>query len=168
MFVYTAKLSKKKIALTAVLLILAIAAVILLTRDNSTGGSAGKMETHPTNINVKTNEQRVEYLKSLGWEIKETAIEEQKVIIPAVMEGVYAEYSEMQKKQGFELSSYAGKEATRYTYEVLNYPNAKEKVVADLLIYKGKVIAGDIQCVAVDGFMHGLAYPSSETMESTS
>jgi len=81
--------------------------------------------------------------------------------IPLTFEGVYAEYSRLQTEQGFDLARYAGQEVTRYTYAVENHPRSTEFVFADILVCKGRVIAGDVQCIALDGFMHGLAFPEA-------
>ena len=35
---------------------------------------------------------------------------------------------------------YKGKEMMRYTYEIKNYPNYDGKVMAYLLVYRGKVV----------------------------
>ena len=45
-----------------------------------------------------------------------------------------------------------------YLYKVLNHPKETE-VFADIIVYRGRVIAGDIQSAALDGFMNGLEYP---------
>jgi len=47
-------------------------------------------------------------------------------------------------------------EAMRYTYEILNYPTGDKGIVADIIIYRNSVIAGDVQSTALNGFMHGL------------
>ena len=110
---------------------------------------------------VKSNEQRVSYLQGLGWEVSQTPLEEQEVTIPKTFNEIYTSYNELQKAQGFDLTDYAGLRVTRYTYEVRNYPDASDTVVADLLVYKHKVIGGDVQSTALDGFMQGLEYPAS-------
>ncbi len=51
----------------------------------------------------------------------------------------------MQLAQGFDLSDYGGIEATLLSYEITNYPNETDIVVADLIIYRNEVIAGDVQ-----------------------
>ncbi len=111
---------------------------------------------------VKTNKERVEFLTSLGWEVSKEPIEEQVITIPKEFDDVYTQYNDIQKKQGFDLSEYSGLEATRYTYEVKNYPDTNEKVVADIIVYRNKIIAGDIQSTAMDGFMAGLEFPAKE------
>ena len=152
MFVYTAKLSKKRVLIAVLLAAAVIAAILFLTMG---GGNEDAVRASA----AKTNKQRVEYLESLGWEVSDEPIETQNVIIPETFDSVYAEYAQLQESQGFDLRRYAGMEATRYTYVVENHPESSQQVYADLLVCKGKVIAGDVQCIALEGFMHGLAFP---------
>ena len=40
------------------------------------------------------------------------------------------------------------------------YPNTSDPVVADMIVYRGKVIAADVQSLsAKDGFMEGIEFP---------
>ena len=50
-------------------------------------------------------------------------------------------------------------EAVRYTYRILNYPE-NESVVADIIVFRNEIIAGDIQNNSLDGFMAGLKFPN--------
>ena len=159
MFILTAKLSKKK-AIVAVLILALILIAIILIAGRAGQKNNNASETSALSAVVKTNEDRVRYLNSLGWEVEEKPLEEQKVIIPREFNDIYERYNDLQKMQGFDLSKYGGLEATRYTYKVLNFPDAKGLVVADIIVYRNRVIAGDIQSNALDGFMVGLKYPS--------
>ena len=157
MFIFTAKFNRKK----AIALILALAVVlcaIILTASHSSRRDAGQ----PVSLSgvARNNGQRVEFLRSLGWEVDEDAIDEQDVIIPRTFTGVYEEYNKLQLSQGFDLSQFGGVEATRYTYNVLNFPGYESNVVADIIIYRGEVIAGNVQSTARDGFMVGLKFPA--------
>ncbi len=158
MLFLTAKLDKRKIIGGALaLLVLAALAVLLLggggDRDETAGPAAAGTA-------ARTNEQRVAYLGGLGWEVETDPIDTQTVTIPKDFSKVYADYNTLQKAQGFDLKKYAGLEATRYTYEVKNHPTAKGKVVADMIVYRGKVIAADVQSLSADGgFMEGVAFP---------
>lgn len=163
MFIFTAKFNKKK-ALLAVLVLAAILIAVILIAG-SADRSAAK-ETAALSAVVKNNDQRVKYLNSLGWEVDKAPVEEQKVVIPREFPEVYKKYNELQLSQGFDLSKYGGIEATRYTYKVLNYPKATGNVVADIIIYRDEVIAGDVQSNALDGFMAGLEFPKSLTMNT--
>ncbi len=158
MFIFTAKFSKKKAIFAILLLAIVLAVIVLIVA----GGARRSVGTAALSAIVKDNEDRVKYLESLGWEVSEEAIEVQRVVIPKEFTSVYSEYNELQKTQGFDLSRYCGIEAMRYTYEVFNYPKVKDNVVADIIVYRGEVIAGDVQATALDGFMHGLRLPDAE------
>jgi len=165
MFILTAKFSKRK-AIVAVLILAVILIAVILIAGRAGQKKGNASETAALSAVVKNNEQRVKYLNSLGWEVEEEPIEEQKVIIPREFNDIYERYNDLQKMQGFDLSKYGGLEATRYTYKVLNFPDAKGMVVADIIVYRNRVIAGDIQSNALDGFMVGLKYPSGKKAES--
>ena len=153
MFMFTAKLNKRKLMLSFIAIVVLIVAILIITgRNNST-------ETSAFAKTVKNNEQRIEYLRSFGWEVDSTPIEEQNITIPRKFTGVYSKYNEIQKTQGFDLSEYGGMEAVRYTYKILNYPQ-EENVVADIIVFRNQVIAADVQSASLDGFMHGLQMPS--------
>lgn len=106
---------------------------------------------------VKTNEQRVALLKSYGWEVEETPAEEADVTIPAEFDRVMENYNALQKSQGFDLSKYKNRDMVRYTYRITNYPDYEGTVYANLLIYKNRVVAGDICSSDVNGFILGLS-----------
>ncbi len=156
MFIITAKFDRKKLILGALILVVLAAAALLLLLPSDESASAGSFDAV-----VKTNEQRVRYLESFGWKVSQDPIEEQAVTIPKDFSQVYAAYNALQKKQGFDLKKYAGLQAVRYTYEIANHPTATGRVVADMIVYRGAVIAADIQCVSADGFMETLAFPAS-------
>ena len=101
---------------------------------------------------------QVRFLQSYGWEVNEQPCEMVQVVIPETFGDVYENYNEIQKQQGFDLSRFRGKQVSRCSYEVLNYPGQKEYIRANLLIYNHEVIGGDICSIyAENGFMHGLS-----------
>ena len=154
---FTAKLDRKKLLIGFIVFVLVICAIVLFFRKYGTSQTSAMGKT------VKNNDQRVEYLKSFGWEVDTEPIDEETVVIPRKFTDVYAKYNDIQKSQGFDLSEYGGMEAVRYTYKVLNYPGEKD-VVADIIVFRGSVIAGDVQSISLDGFMQGLEFPAkSET-----
>lgn len=152
MFMYTAKFNRKK-AVVAVLVLAAVlcAIIVIAGRFGRAGGADAALSAV-----VRNNRQRVGYLESLGWRVEEDALDEQKVKIPVSFSDVYLKYNALQIAQGFDLTRYGGVEATRYTYKVKNHPSSENDIVADIIVYKDKVIAGDIQSCAPDGFMNGL------------
>jgi len=150
MFFLTTKVTKKRLAAVVLGIAVIICAIIILFSGGDDTAAAAK---------VRDNNDRVEYLESLGWQVDSQPIEEQEVIIPKDFSDVYSMYNELQKSQGFDLSEYSGVEAMRYTYRVLNHPTGDDTVVADMIVYKDRVIAGDVQSVAKEGFMEGLSFP---------
>lgn len=146
MFVYTLKWNRKTALLAVVAAALIICVVIIAV---GSGGSG------PT-CKAKTNEDRVDFLKSLGWEVDAEPLEEREIIIPREFSDIYQAYNELQLAQGYDLSQYCGMEATVYTYHVLNYTGYDGHVVAELYIVNYKVVGGDVHSLELDGFMHGL------------
>ena len=74
---------------------------------------------------------------------------------------VYKNYNEIQTSQGFNLEDYKGKKATLYSYKINNYKGHEkdEFIYADILVYNGKIIGGDVCSTnAENGFMHGFKY----------
>ena len=144
------KLSKR----SAVFIIIAIAVVLAIIVLICSGGSGS---------GLTTTEKRVEYLASLGWEVDASSETAKEIVLPETLGGVLAEYNELQKQQGFDLSRFRGKQVSRCSYEVLNYPGQKEYIRANLLIYNQEVIGGDICSIyAENGFMHGFSLPEQE------
>ena len=150
MMVMTAKVDKKKILWVAVALIALILSGVLLL--------GGKEETAATGAPmVSSNDARVQFLKDFGWEITTSPAETGQVKIPEESSQIFDRYNNLQKSQGYDLSKYAGKKAMRYVYQINNYPNAKEPVYATVLVYKDKIIGGDITDTTPGGRIQGFA-----------
>lgn len=158
MFIFTTKFNKKLALAIIVGLGVILCAIILIAGAGDDKDSAETI-TQLYSSDLKSNKDRVSYLKSLGWTVSEEPVDEQVIVIPRDFSGVYEDYNELQQSQGFDLASYGGLEAKRYTYEVLNYPTGETGVVADIIIYGNTIIAGNIQSPALNGFMHGLEMP---------
>lgn len=155
MFILSMRADKKKILIGIVCISVVVLSVILLFRGNSITNANAKTKG---NTAAKTNEQRVSYLKSFGWEVSEEASEIVEVAIPVEFSDVYKKYNALQKAQGFDLSKYRGKRVKRYSYAVTNYPNEPKFIVANILVFEDEVIAGDICSLKADGFMHKLSH----------
>ena len=75
--------------------------------------------------------------------------------MPEDFDRVLLGYNELQKQQGLDLSKYAKKRVSRYSYEVTNY-SEDGAVVANILVWKGRVIACDFSSASPDGFVKPL------------
>ena len=154
MMVMTAKVDMKKIALILAAVAAVIVALILLF-----GGSDAQTTSAP----VSNNDARVKFLSDFGWEVSASPAESSQVRIPETMSEVFDRYNQLQKSQGYDLSAYAGKNVMRFVYKVNNYPNATEPVYATVLVYKNKIIGGDITDTAAGGKVQGFKMVKDNT-----
>ena len=111
---------------------------------------------------VKSADDAAKFLAQFGWVVDAGSAEVQEVTIPAQFDKVFAGYNELQKSQGLDLSKYKKKAVTRYTFSVTNYDGYEGAVYANVLVYRGRVIGGDICSADVNGFIHGFERPVEE------
>lgn len=153
MFIWTAKLNKKKAAVVlAAAVVLGAAAVAAVTL-------AGRREQASATISpkgIRTEADRVAYLQEWGWQVNPQAALVEELELPQEFGETYSQYLALQTGQGFDLEKHAGKRVRRYTYEILNYPTGETGVVAHLLVRKNTVIGGE---VIGGSFLQGLAMP---------
>ena len=159
MIILTAKLPRhRKLTIGVAVAALACCAALVLTLGGGPAREASASAV-PSPKGVKSNEDRVAYLQSDGWEVSAEPLATEELLIPKEMDASYDDYLALQSGQGFDLSKYAGKRVKRYTYEITNYPTGETGILANLLIYKNTVIGGEVLSPQLDGFLHGLAMP---------
>lgn len=147
-------------------LAIAAATVLAVALPGVEAVEAGSIIEKGESINydkIKTESSRLEFLRQFGWEVKESCVEEVEIKIPADFDKVMNSYNEIQKSQGLDLSKYKGKTVQRFTYEVTNYPDYDGTVYANIIIYKSRVIGGDICSSDRDGFIRGFEMPTEES-----
>ena len=153
MFILSFKTSRLKLISFSAMAV----AVFLIVVYAISSFATSPTDTSPTRvINAATNEQRIAFIESFGYELRTEPLEVAEVAIPTEFDEIYNEYNKIQKEQGFDLTPYRGKRVTRYTYKVKNYPGQDENVRADILVYENRVIGGNICSVLEDGFVHGI------------
>ena len=150
MWICTAKFSKKKALLAIVLIAAAVAAIVFLK------GRVWDFPQKEEAALLQTNEDRVAYLRDLGWEVEEEPVESLQFVLPETLEEPYLSYNALQIPQGFDLGRYCGQSISRYTYTVTNYPERPKGVQANLYICEDAPIAGDILCPGANGFQEAL------------
>lgn len=160
MVVLTAKVDFKKL-----MLILALVAAALLGLILFLGNSQQTFRTDHQDL--ASNDGRVHFLKSFGWEVQNAPKESGQVLIPKESNEVFDRYNALQKCQNYDLSKFAGKKVMRYVYEVTNYPGATQPVYATVLVYKNQVVGGDITNTAPGGKIQGFAFPSDAAPSPT-
>ena len=157
MIVYATKVTVKK-AIAGVLVIGAVVwgVAALSPRAAETVSAQNAAQSTDLSGKLKTNEQRVALLESLGWKVNPEPRSEREVQIPKTFDDNYQAYNAIQLGQGLDLTPYQGKRATLYTYELTEYPTGAQGVTANLLIRRGRLIAADISAAEADGFVHGI------------
>ncbi len=88
-------------------------------------------------------------VKDMGYyDVSETPAEVVDVTIPMQFNAVYERYNNLLKEGEYDLTPYKGKKCKRYTY-LIPSKNAR----ANILVYNGKIIGGDISSITIDGIM---------------
>ena len=105
-------------------------------------------------VDSSQNAEIVEYIESVGWEIDKRPVEISYLTIPKEFDAIYNNYNTYQKEAGFDLASFKGMRAVRYSYVILNHESSN--VRANVIAADGKIIAADISSTVKGGFMHAI------------
>lgn len=160
MFIYSFRATSLKllgiicITLAALIAIIAFVPVYVDGSSQNTATS-GNVSVDYSYDKVKSVTDAMNFLSQFGWTVNGATAESVKITIPEEFDKVFAAYNEIQRSQGLDLSKYKKKELTRYTFEVTNYEGYEGKVYANVLVYRNRVVGGDICSADVSGFVHG-------------
>lgn len=158
MFIYSMRASTIRfLGVVCLSLATLIALIAFVPELQPVSAQAGEEAETISYDKIKTNEDRMTFLGQFGWEVDATPVESTTVTIPAEFDKVFASYNELQRRQGLDLSNYASRTVERYTYTVTNYGDFDGTVLANLLVYRGRVIGGDICSADTNGFIHGFS-----------
>ena len=150
MFIWSVKLNRNLLWGFCAAICLSIGAVALFTPKGASDVLKNNIDTRGESF-----EQQVAFLSAFGYEADEQPVLIEEIIIPSEFDENYKKYNDFQKLSGFDLSRFKGQRAKKYTYRIKNYPNKTEEVLANVIVYGGKIIGGDIATSSPDGFIHG-------------
>lgn len=161
MFIYSLKASTLKFFGVIGIAVVTIVALIFFvpTYSSDTTAQIAAMNESISFDNVKSADDGIKFLSQYGWQVEVTPVEQCEITVPREFDKVMTSYNEIQKQQGLDLSKYCKKTAVRYTYKVTNYPEYNGTVYANIIVYKNRVIAGDICSADAKGFIHTLSMP---------
>ncbi len=135
MFVISVKTSWRQVlSLLGCVAVLAVAVVMAVLLPQPAAG--------PVGARVIDSADRLAYLRAQGFAIDEGSEEVREVRIPDEPDENLLQYDALQQEVGRSLQPYYGKRVRLYTYDI------GETGTAHLLVYRDRVIAGD---VIVDG-----------------
>lgn len=158
MIIFTARVPKRQLLAAGAAALCCVFAVLAFTLTLGGRAVAASAEVK----HVKTNDDRLAYLSGLGWQVSPQPIATEELLIPEQFDDSYQGYLQLQADQGFDLNQYRGKRVKRYTYQLTNYPAQAEPVQVALLVYKNKVVGGQIQSSS-GSFLHGLTLPATDS-----
>lgn len=130
-------------------LLLLAAAVIWLGWRLIRSGESG--------IPGETEQQRISYIESFGWDAGITRVDVKEIRIPVDFDEVYEEYNAIQRQQGFDLRRYRAHSVRQYTYEISRTDDDPVPMLAHLLVENGVIIGADITSAQAGGFTGALA-----------
>ena len=163
MFIYSFRAATIKFFGIIAVTLVALIAIIVFVPVYAQGGVGNTQDT-PANVQgsveynydkVKTSADAANFLAQFGWTVDGANAKSVTVTIPSEFDKVCAAYNEIQRAQGLDLSKYKKKELTRYTFVVTNNKDYEGTVYANVLVYRNKVVGGDICSADVSGFVHG-------------
>lgn len=164
MFIYSVRAATVRFFGIICLSLVALITLIAFVPAYATGSTAvGSIRAAATDSEVsyrydkiKTPADAADFLRQFGWEVADEPLEAREVTLPASFDNVFMEYNEMQKAQGLDLTRYRKKTVTRYTFAVTNHPDANgSPVFANVLVFRNRVIGGDICSAEAGGFVTG-------------
>lgn len=158
MLIYSLRANTLKlvgVVCVALTVLIALIAFVPTYTSGTVSQTAADQSSDYSYDKVRTSGDVINFLSQFGWKVDQDPAEVQTVTIPAEFNKIYAAYNELQKAQGLDLSKYMGKDVTRYTFTVTNYPDYQGTVLANVLVYRNRVIGGDICSADVSGFVQG-------------
>lgn len=161
MFIFSVRASTLKLcALIALTLVLLVGVGTFAEGEVISVSALGDIQYS----GIKTNEDRVAFIERLGVLVADDPVDEKTFTIPENFDRIVSGYNELQKRQGLDISRYAKKKVTRYTYKVENY-DFDGDVYVNLFIFKNKIIACDICSAEQGGFVTPLTLVDKEKLK---
>ena len=163
MFGYSFKASTVRILGVVCIALVGIIAMVAFVPTYVTAGNADapavQVGTESVSVRydkIRTEQDVVNFLAQFGWQVDGKAIEVKDVSVPAEFDKIYAGYNQVQVAQGLDLARYKGKTLTRYTFKVTNFEGYEGEVLANVLVWRKKVVGGDICSAEITGgFVQG-------------
>lgn len=149
MFICSVTLTKERIAL-----LLALFLILLLV--------LGTLTSFLSAERLLTNQGRRQFLTDQGLHPAKSAYQIEAITLPTDFDTYLSDYEVLQQSQGLSLLPYGGKRVKKYTYRIA-FPDYDKPVYANLLLYRGVLIACDLTCPDFqDGWIRPLLQTTPE------
>lgn len=147
------RISKTSIATVLVILFMLLLLILRLVAVSSST-TAYCEATGKYNTAITEGFTTADFLTQFGIEVDKSSEQSVKITVPSEFNKVYENYNALQQSQGLDLTDYKGKEATVYTYNVINATG--DDVKCNLILCENKIIAGDLCTTTLNGTMTSL------------
>lgn len=156
MFICSVRAGTLKFIGVVALSLAVLVSLMLFVPQYEAAETAGDLQETVSYTGIRTNEDRIAFIGQFGYTVEAEPLESGEFTVPEEFDRVLAGYNEIQKAQGLDLSRYAKKTVTRYTYTVTNYEGYEGTVYVNLIVYRDRVVACDICSADSAGFVDGL------------
>ena len=162
MFVFSVRGHHIKLLLAAVILSVAVIAVVRLFPDTAAEVPVNGTSKEVSELlcGIEDASDAYSLLTSLGYEAEPEPLETVQVKVPKKFDALYEAYNAVQLAEGFNLARYGGKTLTRHSFRVTGVPQGMSaplgNMTASVLVYKGKVVGGDLYDDGGEGSVTGL------------
>ena len=156
MFVYSFRAGTVKFLGVLVIAVATLVSLLLFVPQYGAAAEAGDMIDGIRYDGIRTGDDRISFIAQFGYEVEPEPIDSASFTIPEELDRVLASYNELQKAEGLDLTRYAKKSVTRYTYTVKNYEGYEGTVYINLILFRDRVIAADICSADPEGFVYAL------------
>lgn len=154
MFIVSVRASTLKFCGTLLAGIILVTVLVAVLPSGSAGNAPVKEVVRYDNI--ESYEDMSEFLMEYGWKASAQPEKDEEVVIPGQFVGVFAEYNRLQKTQGFDLESYAGKQVHRVEFRIENFDKKQEPTLAVLFVYRERIVGGHLCSADPFGFVCAL------------
>ena len=141
MLIITARIPKKR--LIGGLATLGCCAVILIAALLVT--AAGPVPASAEVPGMRQEDNRIAWLNSRGITVESSPLHTEELLIPEQFDESYGDYLALQREQDFDLEQYAGRRVKRIAYRITNDPEGRRDLSAVILLFKNRIVGGQIQ-----------------------
>lgn len=135
-------------------LLLSLLCVFVITLILQNGESAMSV------FSCDSAEDRVGFFYKYNWNIDPDSEIHSDVMIPEIFDETYRQYNQLQLEQGFDLTPYAGRRVSKFSYRFRSFGDLSkpDSINATLYVCDGKIIAADIYDSSINGFIQGVVF----------
>ena len=157
MFVWSFKASTFKLigVIVACAALLALLIGIIPSTGSFVQSSVAVINPQYNFEGVTNAEKGAEFAKQFNINVKLPQSDAAEFRIPSNFDAVMEKYNDIQRQQGMNLEKYKNKQVTRYTYVVLDADGNETENLLSLIVYKDRVVGGDISSTQNGGFVSG-------------